>query len=470
MNRPRVFAVVALVLVLSSQAWAQESQFAADVRREKERLAAACSSFSVGGLGSCAYTLVTDYPFKLSLGSLAPGNGFAFGLAFSERYTPNESWRLTWNGDIVGTPSGSWRGGGSMKIVHTPATSGVIVAQPGTTPGRIRPREFTVIDVFAQKISLEAIDFYGIGASSREGDRAVYGEGQTTVGGMVTYPLGRYSVLAPLRPSVVGGMTGRFVTVRASTSADAPPLEALYTDATAPGLAAQKPFIQFTEALRLAPSVANGWLQLNYTLAAHQFRTDDETRSSFNRWTIDLRHEIPLYRGVTSTGARDFNGPNDCAQALGSATCPPVQRSRNRGGSVLLRLFVSSSSASEGHRVPFYLQPTLGGSDLNGERLLSSFADYRFRAPHVIALQETLEHSIWGPIGVFLQAEQGKAVDARADLDFGALVSNATVGFTVRAGGFPMLNLSFSWGREGHHIIGVMNTSLLGGSSRPPLF
>ncbi|MEQ1759448.1 MAG: hypothetical protein ABL986_14095 [Vicinamibacterales bacterium] len=470
MRRRGILGAVALVLALASQASAQESQFAADLRREKERLAAACSSFSVGALGSCVYTLVTDSPFKLSLGSLAPGNGFAFGLAFSERYTPNESWRLTWNGDMVGTASGSWRGGGSMKMVHTPATSGVIVAQPGTAPARIRPREFTVIDVFAQKISLETIDFYGTGASSREADRAIYGEGQTTVGGMVTYPLGRFSVLEPLRPAVIGGITGRFVNVRPSASADAPSIEALYTDATAPGLAQQKPFIQFTEALRLAPSLANGWLQLNYTLAAHQFRSDEETRSSFNRWTIDLRHEIPLYRGVTSTGPRDFNGPNDCAQALGSTACPPVQRSRNRGGSVSVRLLVSSSSASDGHRVPFYLQPTLGGSDLNGERLLASFADYRFRAPHVIALQETLEHSIWGPIGAFVQAEHGKAVDARSDLDFGKLVSNASVGVTVRAGGFPMLTLSFSWGREGHHIIGSMNNSLLGGSSRPPLF
>jgi hypothetical protein len=33
-----------------------------------------------------------------------------------------------------------------------------------------------------------------------------------------------------------------------------------------------------------------------------------------------------------------------------------------------------------------------------------------------------------------------------------------------------MVNLSFSWGSEGHHVIGAMDTSLLGGSSRPSNF
>jgi hypothetical protein len=30
--------------------------------------------------------------------------------------------------------------------------------------------------------------------------------------------------------------------------------------------------------------------------------------------------------------------------------------------------------------------------------------------------------------------------------------------------------VSFSWGAEGNHVIGNMNTELLGGSSRPSLY
>jgi hypothetical protein len=264
---------------------------------------------------------------------------------------------------------------------------------------------------------------------------------------------------------VVGGVTGRFITIRPGRADDGPSIEQRYTGPTAPGLDAQDPFVELREGLRLAPSV--GRVQFDYAATLQQFRTSASTRSSFNRWSIDLDHQIPLYRGVSTTGARAFNSPNECAASAGTPACPPLQWSRNRQGSIGLRLLLVGSSAGDGNAVPFYLQPTLGGSDLNGERLLAAYDDYRFRAPNVIALQESIEHSLWGPVGVFAILEQGKVAERQGDLDFSGMKHSTSVGLTLRAGGFPMVNLSFAWGSEGHHIIGAMNTSLLGGSARP---
>jgi hypothetical protein len=120
--------------------------------------------------------------------------------------------------------------------------------------------------------------------------------------------------------------------------------------------------------------------------------------------------------------------------------------------------------------VPFYFQPTLGGTDINGDRLLSSYQDYRFRGPRVIALQETFEHSVWGPVGFFFMGEQGKVAGDSDDFNFQNLEHSFAAGVTLRAGGFPVVNLSFAWGREGHHVIGTIDASLLGGSGRPSLF
>jgi Phosphoesterase family len=54
---------------------------------------------------------------------------------------------------------------------------------------------------------------------------------------------------------------------------------------------------------------------------------------------------------------------------------------------------------------------------------------------------------------------------------FENLKHNFATGFTLRAGGFPQVFLLFAWGGdEGHHTIANMNTSLLGGSSRPSLY
>ena len=467
----RVLALI-LLLLIAAPAVGQETQFAADARREGEEIAQSCSDVNLKAIAGCGYTLATTSPLHVAFGSLAPQSGFAFGVAVDEHYTPNESWRITWNADAVATPSGSWRGGAYMKFVHTPATAGVVVRQPGATgpAAAIAPREFVVIDVFAQAIALKTLNYFGPGPESVEAGRALFSEHQTIVGASVIYPLSGVRAIGALRPALLGGVSGRFVDIGAPGSDEAPSIEQLYDETTAPGVSAQPAFVEFREGLRLKPSVANGWLQFNYLVAAQQFTTSKDTRSSFTRWTVDLKHQIPLYHGVSSSGPRDFNGPDSCAQAAGSTGCPPVQWSRNREGSIDLRLLLETSTTSGDNRVPFYFQPTLGGSDVNGDRMLASYDDYRFRAPNLLLLQESLEHSVWGPIGAFVLAEQGKVAESAGDLSFTHLAWSTTVGVTVRAGGFPAVNLSFAWGGEGHHVIGVVDSTLLGGSARPSLF
>jgi len=60
------------------------------------------------------------------------------------------------------------------------------------------------------------------------------------------------------------------------------------------------------------------------------------------------------------------------------------------------------------------------------------------------------------------QADQG--------LGFDGLAHSIAVGVTLRAGGFPLVNLTFAWGGGSHHIIGTIDSSLMGGSGRPSLF
>ena len=143
--------------------------------------------------------------------------------------------------------------------------------------------------------------------------------------------------------------------------------------------------------------------------------------------------------------------------------------SRNLSGSVSFRLLASSATPSSGGAVPFYFQRTLGGSDINGESLLPSFEDYRFRGPHLIAMQAAVEHSIWGPLGMYLTAERGKVAQLRDDLDFNDLLSSYSVGFSIRAGGLPVITGAWAWGAEGGRAVVRMGTSLLGGSPRPRL-
>jgi hypothetical protein len=211
-------------------------------------------------------------------------------------------------------------------------------------------------------------------------------------------------------------------------------------------------------------------MELNYLGTFQQYFAPSNSHYSFLRWTVDLGHNFPLY-GQTQSLARDTNGPDECAPTPGAEKCPPVSVSRNLAGSIGVRLLLSESITSGTSVVPFYFQPTLGGSDINGAPTLSSFQDYRFRGPNILLLRESFEHSIWGPFGFQFMADQGRVALAREDLGFEHLKHSFATGFTIRAGGFPQIFLLYAWGGgEGNHTTVSMNSTLLGGSYRPSLF
>jgi hypothetical protein len=284
---------------------------------------------------------------------------------------------------------------------------------------------------------------------------------QTIVGANAIVP-----VFHTLNASLLGEVNGRFVDIQENHHESSPSIEQVFTEATTPGLATQPSFIQLGEGLRFEPAIFNDHLQLNYLVQFQQFVAPSDTHYSFRRFTMDVDHTIPFYRNSGSYGPRATNGPDECAGSLGATKCSSIQR--NREGSVELRLLITESIASAGSVVPFYFQPTLGGSDINGNSWLPSYNDYRFRAPNVLLLREGFEHSIWGPIGLVFSADQDKVALVRNDVAFDHLAHSFSAGLTLRAGGLPALSLGFAWGGpEGTHTIATVNTSLLGGSSRP---
>jgi hypothetical protein len=132
----------------------------------------------------------------------------------------------------------------------------------------------------------------------------------------------------------------------------------------------------------------------------------------------------------------------------------------------------TGSLANAHSEVPFYFDPTIGGSDLNGQPLLASYPDYRFRAPNLVLLRGSIEHSIPRlPLGALFSVDAAKVGLRRDDIDLSSLRRSYTAGVTVHAGGLPVVYLLFAWGGdEGHHTIASVSNVLLGGSARPSLF
>jgi len=476
---PRL-ALLPLALALTAQVplHAQnESRLHSDIRREFEALQP-CTKFALAHVAGCAQTLVTGQPFHVAIGSIAPQNGTAFGLAFVEHTDLQSRWRLTYNLDAVASGNASWRTGAYLKAFRQPG--GVpVVNHPAVNPvpnapagGQTAPlyNVAPLFDLYTQTTSLNRVDFYGLGPDTPRTAHTTFGLTETITGVKATVP-----IASRLGLGVLAEVNGRFPSIRPGRSQSIPSTQATFTESTAPGVSHQQAFFQAGEGIRLRPSLAGDILRLNYLLQFQQFVAASDAHNSFRRWTVDLNHEIPLYRKVRLTAANDHNGPDSCATNSGLSSpppCPPVSLTQNLEGSISARLLISESFASAGNAVPFYLMPTLGGSDINGQPLLPSYPDYRFRGPDLLLLRGTVEHSLGKlPIGALFSFDAGKVANRRDGIAFDHLRHSFSAGLTLHAGGLPVVNLLFAWGgSEGHHTSATINNALLGGSPRPSLF
>ena len=112
------------------------------------------------------------------------------------------------------------------------------------------------------------------------------------------------------------------------------------------------------------------------------------------------------------------------------------------------RLFVSTSDTKEGHVMPFYLMPTLGGNDT-----LRGFREYRFRGPHAILLQGEYRFEVWSALDVALFYDAGKVAMTRSDLDFENLQSDYGIGFRFNTNAGIVLRVDAAFGsRDGKHL------------------
>src|SRR5581483_6470787 len=190
----RILGIFALFGILPL--WAQETQLGADFRGEGTRFSDSCvhpqGGLSFGSISGCGQVLLTDHPLHIAVGSLAPGNGVGMGLALVTHYTPNENWRLFWNFDAVGTTNGSWRAGGYMTAVLIRHPN--ITVSPGTGAGSGRTAstgemEMPAFHAYAQGISLNHLEYFGLGPNTSLAGRSLFGMQQTVVGGNVVWPV-----------------------------------------------------------------------------------------------------------------------------------------------------------------------------------------------------------------------------------------------------------------------------------------
>jgi len=457
---PAVYCVTACTTLLAQN----EGQLQSDFRREGAEISKDCTA--VKTIFGCLQELVTGQPLHFAAGSIAPQNGVGFGGAFVFDKNYGETWRTSTNADAVVSTNGSWRAGAYLKLIRTSTqtpTPVVITTRPapGTTPPPPELKPVPEFNVYVQAASLNKLDYYGLGPFTSRSSLASFGMTEVVLGGNVTYPVLGSSGLA-----LYGELNGRWVDIRGRHGDSIPSIEQLYSNATAPGLAQQPAFFQPAEGVKFVRGFSDR-LKLNYSATMQEFVAVSESQYSFGRLNLDFNHDIPLYRNQRSMPPRPNVGPDESPDVLVN----PQRFTRNREGSVGLRALWVQSFTPDGNVVPFYFQPTLGGADIAGDKMLASFPDYRFRAPNLLLFRASIEHSIWGPVGAMFMADTGRVALTHSDLGFDHFRHSYAAGLTLRAGGFPMLQILVAWGGgEGTHIFANISPSLLGGGARPSLY
>lgn len=464
--------ILLLALAASCSAVAQnESRVHSDFRREFEALQS-CGKFNFGAIADCGQTAVTGQPLHMAFGAIAPQNGTGFGLALVEHTDFQSRWRTNYNFDAVGSSNGSWRAGAFLKAYRQPGGVPVVIHPGNAAPEKTAPL-FNIAPLFefySETTSLNTVYFWGLGNQTLPANRTTFGFEETVLGTKATVPFaGRAGI------GLIAEFNGRFPSLRVGDPATVPSTGSVFNETTAPGITHQQAFFQAGQGLRIKPSIPGDYVLLDYLVQFQQFIASSSAQTNFRRWTVDLNHEIPLYRKVRLTSVNEHNGPDSCATGSGVTSprpCPHVSLTQNLEGSISARLLISESFAKAGSAVPFYFMPTLGGSDINGQPLLASYPDYRFRGPDVLLLHGGIEHSIGKlPIGALFSFDEGKVATQRNGIAFDHLRHTFTTGVTVHAGGLPVIDLFFAWGgHEGHHGSAVISNALLGGSPRPSLF
>ena len=389
-----VAALAVLVLAVPGRAQAPESR--ADALRQQraekaqsltpykpDRLEAAM--MVIEGRALAALGREGLYP---KLGSLTTGSGFAFGAGF--RNSPVFRHHGTLDVWAAGSLKKYWAI--EARAIFPELANGYVFAE-GWATRREYPQE----------------DFFGIGPDARRADQVNFGLRRTIVGAR--------GGVRPVRPLRVGGSV-QYIQPALGRGGDSrvPSIEALFNDATAPGLAVQPDYLLtsgFAELDYRQPLNARkgGWYRVEFS------RYDDRTLDAyaFNRVEVDLRQYVPF-----------------------------LAERRVIAG----RALVSTADVKAGQTMPFYLMPYLGGSDT-----LRGFREYRFRGPHALLLQAEYRYEIWSGLDGAFFYDAGKVADRRRDLNFTNLEKDYGFGFRFNTDNGVVVRVDAGFGSsDGKHL------------------
>ncbi len=326
--------------------------------------------------------------FRLKLGGLAPGSGFAFGPAF--RRTDLLDGQLTLDAGYQASFQGAHKAEARVWL-------------PKLANGR------AFAGLYAVRHNYPTLSYYGSGPRSEKNGRSDFRLEDTafdaTAGLYLTPRLTTGISAGYLFNNIGSGTDSRYVSA-----------ERIYTPLQAPGIDFQSNFLR------------------TGAFAQYDWRDNpDGPRRGGNYFA-----QFGDYRDRTF-GAANFRRLDIEAQQYLSVL--------NQRRVFALRARSTLTFRDAGVPLPFYMQPSLGGSeDLRGYR------PFRFRDNNLVVFNGEYRWEVFSGLDMALFADAGKVFAHKSEFNLSRLESDAGFGFRFNARNRTFLRLDVAFSHEGYQV------------------
>jgi len=347
---------------------------------------------------------------RAQIGSMATGSGFAAGPDFLRE-------------DLA---DGRIRISGSAAI----STNLWQKYQAGIVLPRLGAGRFS-LGFDAARRDYRSLEFYGMGIDSSRRNRSDYRLEDTSVDATAAFWVARHV-------RVGGSFGGLWTDIRRGNDSELPGTETLFDDSSAPGLFSQANFLrpglfgQVDYRDDPAGPKSGGSYVAQYTLY------DDRSlgQFGFHRWDVDVQQYIPFF---------------------------------NRSRRIALRARMTMTDAKAGQRVPFFLQPSVGGSDD-----LRGFRPYRFTGPNAVVYNAEYRWEIFSGLDGALFVDAGKVMSRAGHLAFSDMEVSPGFGFRFNARNRTFMRVDVGFSHEGTAVWLKFNDPftplLFGAATRQPQY
>lgn len=287
------------------------------------------------------------------------------------------------------------------------------------------------VGVEAVRRDYRSLEFYGVGPDSAEGSRSTYRLRDTTLEATVAFQ--------PIQYFRVGGSVGGLWTdIGAGRRSGLPSTDAAFTDSSAPGLGRQADyfvpavFAQVDYRDNPAGPKSGG----NYAFE-HTWYSDRSLGDlGFRRWDVDLQQYVGFF---------------------------------NKTRRLALRARFTMTDAGAGRRVPFYLQPFVGGSDD-----LRGFRPFRFTDRNAVVYNAEYRWEVFSGLDGALFLDAGKVAPRGRRLNLSDLEISPGFGLRFNARNRTFIRLDVGFSDEGVGVWLKFNDAFLprlfGAGTRQPRY